>query len=106
MYQKIFTIIRDKLSMSTRSRATEFASRRFWLGIDENNTVAEIYMLTLVEVGECFIMQFNGWRGSCTQNILKGKDLVVGIWRQVGLLLFEDGEGEYIAGEQAKEHSC
>lgn len=57
-------------------------------------------MLTLVEVGECFIMQFNSWRSSCTQNILKGKDLVLVVWRQVGLLLFEDGEGEHIAGEQ------
>lgn len=56
-------------------------------------------MLTLVEVGERFIMQFNGWRGSCTQNILEGKDLVVGIWGQVGLLLLEDGKGKYIAGE-------
>lgn len=59
-------------------------------------------MLTLVEVGECFIVQFNGWRGSCTQNILKGKDLVIGVWRQIGLLLLEDGEGEYIAEEQKK----
>lgn len=63
-------------------------------------------MLTLVEVGECFIMQFNGWRGSCAQNILEGKDLVVGVWRKVGLLLLEDGEGEYIAGKQAKEQIC
>lgn len=59
-------------------------------------------MLTLVEVGERFIMQFNGWRGSCTQNILEGKDLVVGIWGQVGLLLLEDGESKYIAGEEKK----
>lgn len=45
-------------------------------------------------------MQFNGWWGSCTQNILKGKDLVVRVRRQVGLLLFEDGKGKNIAGEQ------
>lgn len=57
-------------------------------------------MLTLVEVGECFIMQFNSWRGSCTQDILEGKDLVVRVWRQVGLLLLEDGEGQYIAGDE------
>lgn len=62
--------------------------------------MAVIQMLTLVEVGECFIMQFNSWRGSCTQNILEGKDLVFSVWRQVGLLLLEDGEGEDIAGEQ------
>lgn len=64
--------------------------------------MAVIQMLTLVEVGECFIMQFNSWRGSCTQNILEGKDLVVSVWRQVGLLLLEDGEGEDIAGGQRK----
>lgn len=58
-----------------------------------------ILVLTLVEVGERFVMQFNGRRGSCTQNILKGKDLVVAVRRQVGLLLLEDGEGEYVAGE-------
>lgn len=67
--------------------------------------MAEIPRLTLVEVGECFIVQFNGWRGSCTQNILKGKDLVVAVWRQVGLLLFEDGEGEDIAGEQRQQNN-
>lgn len=44
-------------------------------------------------------MQFDGRRGSCTQNILKGKDLVLTVWRQAGLLLFEDGQGENIAGE-------
>lgn len=60
-------------------------------------------MLTLVEVGECFVMQFNGWRGSCTENILKGKDLIFVVWRQVRLLLFEDGECEYITGEQEEE---
>ncbi len=69
-------------------------------------TVAGILRLTLVEVGECFIMQFDGWRGSCTQNILKGKDLVFAVWRQVGLLLLEDGEGQYIAGEQRQKQCC
>lgn len=42
-------------------------------------------------------MQFDGRRGSCTQNILKGKDLVLIVWRQAGLLLLEDGQGENIA---------
>lgn len=65
--------------------------------------MAGAFILTLVEVGECFIVQFNGWRGRCTQNILKGKDLVFVFWRQVGLLLFEDGEGEHVAGEQSHE---
>lgn len=59
-------------------------------------------VLTLVEVGEGFIVQFNGWRGSCTQNILKREDLVVSVWRQVRFLLFEDGEGKYITGEREK----
>lgn len=63
-------------------------------------------MLTLVEVGECFIMQFNGRRGSCTQNILKGKDLILAVWRQAGLLLLEDGEGKYITGEERDEGMC
>lgn len=44
-------------------------------------------------------MQFDGRRGSCTQNILKGKDLVLTVWRQAGLLLLEDGQGENIAGD-------
>lgn len=60
-------------------------------------------MLTLVEVGERFVVQFNGWRGSCTQNVLEGKDLVVIVWRQVGLLLLENGEGKYIAREHKKK---
>lgn len=73
----------------------------------ERYTVAGIPVLTLIEVGECFIMQFNGRRGSCTQNILKRKDLVVAVWRQVGLLLLEDGEGKYVAGEHRdKRTSC
>lgn len=58
-----------------------------------------LILLTLVEVGECFLMQFDGRRGSCTQNILKGKDLVVTVWRQAGFLLLEDGQGENIAGD-------
>ena len=72
------------------------------------NTLCQGFpMLTLVEVGECFVMQFNGWRGSCTQNILKGKDLVVAVCRQVGLLLLEDGEGEHITGDQRqREQHC
>lgn len=57
-------------------------------------------MLTLVEVGECFVMQFDSGRGSCTQNILEGKDLVVAVGRQVGLLLLEDGESEHVAAEK------
>lgn len=63
-------------------------------------------MLTLVEVGECFIVQFDSGRGSCTQNILKGKDLIVAVWRQAGLLLLENGEGKYIAGEQRQNNSA
>lgn len=70
----------------------------------ERQNVTRVQMLTLVEVGECFIMQFNGWRGSCTKNILKGEDLVLGVWRQVGLLLLEDGKGKYIAGEQTRNY--
>lgn len=62
-----------------------------------------ILMLTLVEVGECFIMQFNSRRGSCTQNILKWKDLVLTVWRQIWLLLLEDGECKHIAGEQERQ---
>lgn len=62
-------------------------------------------MLTLVEVGEGFIVQFNGGRGSCTQNILKGEDLVIGVWRKVGLLLFEDGQRKHVAGEQRQKNS-
>lgn len=68
--------------------------------------MAGIPILTLVEVGECFIMQFNGGRGSCTQNILKGKDLILAVWRQAGLFLLEDGEGKYIAGEQRQYNSA
>lgn len=55
--------------------------------------------LTLVEVGEGLLMQFDSRRGSCTQNVLKGKDLVLTVWRQAGLLLLEDGQGENIAGD-------
>lgn len=55
-------------------------------------------MLTLVEVGERFIMQFNSRRGRCTQNILKGKDHILIFWRQAGLLLLEDGKRKNITG--------
>lgn len=55
-------------------------------------------MRTLVEVGECFLVQFDGRRGRCTQNILKGKDLVFIVWGQAGLLLLEDWQGKNIAG--------
>lgn len=48
-------------------------------------------MLTLVEVGKCFIVQFDGRRGRCTQNILERKNLVLTVRRQVGLLLLKDG---------------
>lgn len=41
------------------------------------NMLLDTLMLTLVEVGECFIMQFNSRRGRCTQNILKGKDHIL-----------------------------
>ena len=53
--------------------------------------------LTLVEVGECFVMQLDGRRGSCTQNILEGQDLVFIVRGQVGLFLLEDGQGEHVA---------
>lgn len=52
---------------------------------------------TLVEVGECFLVQFDCRRGRCTQNVLEGKDLVFIVWGQAGLLLLEDGQGENIA---------
>lgn len=48
-------------------------------------------MLTLVEVGKRFIMQFDSRRGCCTQNILERKNLVLTVRRQVGLLLLKDG---------------
>ena len=53
--------------------------------------------LTLVEVGEGFVMQLDGWRCSCTQNILEGQDLVFIVRGQVGLFLLEDGQGEHVA---------
>lgn len=59
--------------------------------------------LTLVEVGECFIMQFNSRRGRCTQNILKGKDHILIVWGQAGLLLLEDGKGKNITSGKKKE---
>lgn len=62
------------------------------------NALLNTLMLTLVEVGERFIMQFNSRRGRCTQNILKGKDHILIFWRQAGLLLLEDGKGKNITG--------
>ena len=59
----------------------------------------------MVEVGEGFIVQFDGGRGSCTQNVLKGEDLVLVVRRKDGLFLFEDGEGEDIAEEQKHTHT-
>lgn len=41
------------------------------------NALLNTLRLTLVEVGERFVMQFNSRRGRCTQNILKGKDHVL-----------------------------
>lgn len=73
--------------------------------IRRHKSKKRIPMLTLVEVGECFIVQFNGGRGSCTQNILKGEDLIVAVWRQAGLLLLENGEGKNIAGEGRQNNS-
>lgn len=50
----------------------------------------------MVEVGEGFLVQFDGRRGRRTQNVLKGKDLVLIVRGQAGLLLLEDGQGENI----------
>lgn len=57
-------------------------------------------MLTLVEVGKRFIMQFDSRRGCCTQNILERKNLVLTVRGQVRLLLLKDGEGQHVAGER------
>lgn len=67
------------------------------------NKFLNTLMLTLVEVGECFIMQFNSRRGRCTQNILKGKDHILIFWGQAGLLLLEDGKGKNITRGKKKQ---
>lgn len=59
--------------------------------------------LTLVEVGEGFIMQFNSRRGRCTQNILERKDHILIFWGQGGLLLLEDGKGKNITRGRKKD---
>lgn len=69
------------------------------------NVLLNTLMLTLVEVGERFIVQFNSRRGRCTQNILKGKDHILIFWRQAGLLLLEDGKGKNITGGK-KTDAC
>lgn len=58
----------------------------------------------MVEVGECFLVQFDGRRGRCTQNVLKGKDLVFIVRGQTGLLLLEDGQGKNIAVKKTKKN--
>lgn len=56
---------------------------------------------TLVEVGECFIVQLHGGRRGCTQHVLEGQNFVLVLWRQAGLLLLEDGQRQDVAAREA-----
>lgn len=75
------------------------------ISLEKINKFLNTLTLTLVEVGECFIMQFNSRRGRCTQDILKGKDHILIFWGQAGLLLLEDGKGKNITREKKKERN-
>lgn len=55
--------------------------------------------LTLVEVGEGLVVQFDGRGGGGAQDVLEGQQLVLVLRGQAGLLLLEDGQSQDIAVE-------